>query len=261
MHCSIWSLFEFYNTCDTESPCPIRKQKSYKSPSSEEPWSLPQPPEEEQKKLLTFLETKEMILPVVFLCLAAVLPLSAGEEPESFHALSTSRPDQQKVIVDKHNALRRRVRPTASNMLKMVWNIPAAVNAQKWANQCTLSHSPPNLRKTNVQCGENIFMSTGPFSWANVVQTWYDEEKDFEYGIGAKKEGAVIGHFTQVVWWNSKEIGCAVAYCPNHQYKYYYVCQYCPMGNLRSSMKTPYKKGEPCGDCPHACENGLCTKL
>lgn len=41
-------------------------------------------------------------------------------------------------------------------------------------------------------------MSTGPFSWANVVQTWYDEEKDFEYGIGAKKEGAVIGHFTQV---------------------------------------------------------------
>lgn len=55
-----------------------------------------------------------------------------------------------------------------------------------------------NFLFSDVQCGENIFMSTGPFSWANVVQTWYDEEKDFEYGVGAKKEGAMIGHFTQV---------------------------------------------------------------
>ncbi|KAM6207454.1 cysteine-rich venom protein TEL1-like [Sarcoramphus papa] len=261
MRCSIWSLFESYNTCDAESPCPIRKQKNYKSPSSKEPQSLPQPPEEGRKKLLIFLETKEMILPVVFLCLTAVLPLSTGEEPESLNALSTSKAGQQKLIVDRHNALRRGVKPTASNMLKMEWCPQAATNAQKWANRCTLSHSPGNMRRTTVQCGENLFMSSAPFPWPDVVQAWYDEEKDFKYGTGAKTQGAVIGHYTQVVWYNSYQIGCAVAFCRNSKYKYFYVCQYCPMGNLRSSIQTPYKKGEPCGDCPNACENGLCTKL
>ncbi|XP_050749732.1 cysteine-rich venom protein pseudechetoxin-like [Gymnogyps californianus] len=219
-----------------------------------------------------------MILPVVFLCLTAVLPLSTGEvmsyvplplltlpssqhEPESLDALSTSKAGQQKLIVDRHNALRRGVKPTASNMLKMEWCPQAAKNAQKWANRCTLSHSPGNMRRTTVQCGENLFMSSAPFPWPDVVQAWYDEEKDFKYGTGAKTQGAVIGHYTQVVWYNSYQIGCAVAFCRNSKYKYFYVCHYCPMGNLRSSIQTPYKKGEPCGDCPNACENGLCTKL
>ncbi|KAM7118896.1 cysteine-rich venom protein TEL1-like [Ciconia maguari] len=261
MCCSTWSLFEFYNTCDAESPCPIRKQKSYKSHSGEELWSFPQPAEEGRKKLLIFLETKEMILPVVFLCLAAVLPPSTGKEPEGFDALSTSRAGQQKLIVDVHNTLRRGVKPSASNMLRMQWCPPAAQNAQKWANQCTLRHSPNNMRRTTVQCGENLFMASAPFSWSDVIQAWYNEEKDFEYGTGAKRPGAVIGHYTQVVWYNSYQIGCAVAFCPNSKYKYFYVCQYCPMGNILHSIRTPYKKGKPCGDCPNACENGLCTKL
>ncbi|KFO84019.1 Cysteine-rich venom protein piscivorin, partial [Buceros rhinoceros silvestris] len=175
------------------------------------------------------------------------------------NALSTSKPDQQKLVVDKHNALRRAVKPTASNMLKMKWSPAAAMNAQKWANRCTLRHSPSNMRKTNVQCGENLFMSTAPFSWPVVVQAWYNEEKDFKYGIGAITPGAVTGHYTQVVWSNSDEVGCAVAYCPNVTYKYFYVCQYCPAGNILNSIKTPYKAGKPCGDCPNACEDGLCS--
>ncbi|KFP75697.1 Serotriflin, partial [Apaloderma vittatum] len=174
-------------------------------------------------------------------------------------AVSASRADQQKLIVDRHNALRRGVKPTASNMMKMEWDPLASRNAQDWANQCTLNHSPANVRKTTVHCGENLFMSSAPFSWTGVIQSWYDEEKDFEYGMGAKTEGAVIGHYTQVVWYNTYKIGCGVAFCPNKEYKYFYVCHYCPSGNWISLMKTPYKAGEPCGDCPNACENGLCS--
>ncbi|NXS44819.1 CRIS2 protein, partial [Balaeniceps rex] len=176
-----------------------------------------------------------------------------------FNALLTSKADQKQLIVDKHNTLRRGVQPSASNMMKMEWSPPAATNAQNWANQCTLSHSPPEKRRTTVQCGENLFMSTAPFSWADVIQAWYNEKKDFKYGTGAKKTGAVIGHYTQVVWHDSSQIGCAVASCPNSKYQYFYVCQYCPAGNLLSSMKTPYKKGKPCDDCPNACEKGLCS--
>ncbi|NXJ82408.1 CRIS3 protein, partial [Trogon melanurus] len=145
-----------------------------------------------------------------------------------FAAVSTSRADQQKLIVDRHNALRRGVEPTASNMMKMEWDPLASRNAQDWANKCTLNHSPANLRRTTVQCGENLFMSSAPFSWPDVIQSWYDEEKDFEYGTGAKTQGAVIGHYTQVVWYNTNKIGCASAFCPNREYKYFYVCHYCP---------------------------------
>ncbi|NWT37562.1 CRIS2 protein, partial [Chroicocephalus maculipennis] len=176
-----------------------------------------------------------------------------------FDALSTSRADQQKVIVDKHNALRRGVKPTASNMLKMEWSSPAAKNAQNWANQCTLSHSPANMRKTTVVCGENLFMSTAPFSWPDAIQAWYDEEKDFAYGTGAKTPGAVIGHYTQLIWYNSYQIGCAVAYCPRSQFNYFYVCQYCPPGNNAMQIATPYKSGPKCADCPGHCDRGLCT--
>ncbi|NXY46815.1 CRIS3 protein, partial [Ceuthmochares aereus] len=174
-------------------------------------------------------------------------------------ALSTSKADQQKLIIDKHNALRRGVKPTASNMMKMKWSPQAAKNAQIWANKCTLRHSPANMRKTTVQCGENLFMSSAPFSWPDVVQAWYAEEKDFEYGIGAKTPGAVIGHFTQMIWYNSYKVGCAVAYCPKNQFNYFYVCQYCPAGNNPMQIATPYKSGPKCADCPGHCNKGLCT--
>ncbi|KFP05464.1 Serotriflin, partial [Calypte anna] len=174
-------------------------------------------------------------------------------------ALSTSRADQQQLIVDKHNALRRAVNPPARNMMKMEWNTAAAENAREWANQCTLRHSTAAMRATDKRCGENLYMSTAPSSWSRAIDAWYNEEKNFEYGTGANPEGSVIGHYTQVVWYNSYEVGCAIAYCPNKKFKYYYVCHYCPAGNLRHLIPTPYKKGEPCGDCPNACEDGLCS--
>ncbi|XP_064002799.1 cysteine-rich venom protein kaouthin-2-like isoform X2 [Pogoniulus pusillus] len=187
-------------------------------------------------------------------------PTNTCQEPEGFDALSTRKADQKKLIVDSHNALRRGVKPTASNMLKMEWSPAAANNSQSWASRCTLNHSPANMRRTTVGCGENLFMSTAPVLWSAVIQAWYDEEKDFTYGRGVKTPGAVIGHYTQVVWHNSHLVGCAVAFCPNEKYSFFYVCQYCPAGNLLSSIQTPYKAGVPCGDCPNACEKGLCIK-
>ncbi|NWI95390.1 CRVP protein, partial [Pitta sordida] len=175
------------------------------------------------------------------------------------NALSPSRAEQQKLIVDRHNALRRGVKPTASNMMKMKWYPLAAKNAQKWANQCTLNHSPPNSRRTDVLCGENLFMSSRPFSWSDVLQSWYSEVKNFKYGTGANPAGAMIGHYTQLIWYNSYQVGCAVSYCPTSSYKYFYVCQYCPAGNNAMQIATPYRSGPKCADCPGHCDKGLCT--
>uniref|UniRef100_A0A8C7ZBJ8 SCP domain-containing protein n=1 Tax=Oryzias sinensis TaxID=183150 RepID=A0A8C7ZBJ8_9TELE len=103
--------------------------------------------------------------------------------------------------------------------------------------------------KTSSVCGwgENLYMSSFKNSWTNVLQ----------YGVGSIN-GGVVGHYTQVVWCNSNQIGCAMAYCPNSTYKYFYVCHYCPPGNYQLSR--PYKSGPSCADCPSACENKLCCK-
>uniref|UniRef100_M9SZR9 CRiSP-Cyl-1 n=1 Tax=Cylindrophis ruffus TaxID=186578 RepID=M9SZR9_CYLRU len=199
-----------------------------------------------------------MIALIVLLSLAAVLQQSSGNS--DFAAESTSRIGKQREIVDKHNHLRRTVRPTASNMLQMKWNSNAAANAQRWANRCSFAHSPVSLRTIGeLRCGENLFMSSHPYSWSALIQAWYDEVKNFRYGIGAVPANAVIGHYTQVVWYNSHLIGCAVAHCPRSRFKYYYVCHYCPAGNIVGSIATPYKAGPTCGDCRSACVNGLCT--
>ncbi|XP_028296100.1 cysteine-rich venom protein latisemin-like [Gouania willdenowi] len=131
---------------------------------------------------------------------------------------------EQTEIVNKHNTLRRGVSPSASNMLKMSWNREASANAQRWANKCTMKHSPPSL---SSGCGENIYMSSKKDTWSEAIQSWYDEVKNWRYGVGSVN-GGEVGHFTQIVWYKSNQIGCAMAHCPNAGYKYFYVCHYCP---------------------------------
>nr|P0CB15.1 RecName: Full=Serotriflin [Protobothrops flavoviridis] len=177
-----------------------------------------------------------------------------------FASESANERETQKEILDKHNALRRSVRPTARNMLQMEWNFNAAQNATRWADRCSFAHSPQHLRTVGeLKCGENLFMSSHPFPWTRVIQSWYDENKNFKYGVGANPPNAVIGHYTQIVWYKSYLLGCAAARCPSSSYNYYYVCHYCPAGNIIGKIATPYKSGPPCGDCPSACVNGLCT--
>lgn len=49
-------------------------------------------------------------------------------------------------------------------------------------------------------------MSSDPTSWSHAIQTWFDEIKDFDYGIGPKYKDAVVGHYTQVRETNEKDI-------------------------------------------------------
>ncbi|XP_029452752.1 cysteine-rich venom protein-like [Rhinatrema bivittatum] len=175
-------------------------------------------------------------------------------------SLSTQNANVQQEIVDLHNKLRRNVMPPASNMLIMVWCDEAAEIAQQWANTCSIQHSTTDMRTLNGKiCGENLFMANFPDSWTDCIQTWYDEVQYFEYGTGETEPYVMVYHYTQVVWYKSHRIGCAISYCPNRVYKYFYVCHYCPAGNIENLINMPYRSGEPCGDCPNACDEGLCT--
>ncbi|KAE8605419.1 hypothetical protein XENTR_v10015126 [Xenopus tropicalis] len=198
---------------------------------------------------------------IAVLCLS-VLQRASAAAVFPFSSLSTRNATNRQKIVDIHNAYRRSANPTASNMLKMSWSIEAENNAKNWATTCNQYHSQPAARQiANITCGENLFMSSYPASWEEVIQSLHSEYDNFEYGVGAKAVGLVIGHYTQVMWYKSYRIGCYCTECPNDgvRLKYYYVCQYYPAGNYADRINYPYKSGPSCADCPDACDNGLCT--
>ncbi|XP_019124296.2 serotriflin [Larimichthys crocea] len=195
-----------------------------------------------------------------FLCVLGLVALQGSdcqENTDSSEGTIVGSSSDEWEILNKHNTLRRNVQPAASDMLKMSWDDEAAANALRWAKGCSMNHSLESDRTISGSgCGENLYQASHMNPWSDAIQAWYDEIKDWRYGEGSTN-GGVVGHFTQVVWAESYKIGCALAHCPNSEYKYFYVCQYCPPGNYQFAR--PYETGPPCGACPGNCENGLCT--
>ncbi|KAK9514284.1 hypothetical protein VZT92_027761 [Zoarces viviparus] len=167
-------------------------------------------------------------------------------------------PENTKVqteIVDVHNAFRREVQPTASDMLLMSYYEEVAASAQAWADKCILAHGAPSSHMLNgYELGENLFYSSSPHSWTDVINAWHGEASHYLYPNGSST-GQAVGHYTQVVWNSSYRVGCGVTLCPNNIY--FYTCHYYRAGNFKGWL--PYKAGPPCASCPNNCEDKLCT--
>ncbi|XP_068226914.1 cysteine-rich secretory protein 2-like [Palaemon carinicauda] len=169
----------------------------------------------------------------------------------------------QKKLVQFHNFFRSKVKPEASNMLAMSWSKKAAEDAQRWADACQLLIHDSAEGRTVEQygaCGQNIFVATHQVPWFFAVKTWWLEKDLFTYG--GTNDIFAVGHYTQMVWHSSHEVGCGLAFCANAKPKpfYNYVCNYCPIGNYLESLSKPYKSGTPCSDCPGQCKaDKLCT--
>ncbi|XP_060756952.1 cysteine-rich venom protein DIS2, partial [Neoarius graeffei] len=186
------------------------------------------------------------------LCVLSLLHLSST--CSVVNQLCPSLKAVQDEIVHIHNTFRREVVPTASNMLKMKWNEEVAASAQKWADTCAMAHGPTTSRMLgSYEMGENLFKASQALPWTDVVRAWHDEVANYNYSTGSIN-GKVVGHYTQVIWFSSYEVGCGVTKCGNN---YFYDCQYYRAGNYKGVP--PYSLGEPCSACPKACDNKLCT--
>jgi hypothetical protein len=138
-------------------------------------------------------------------------------------------PDNMKGMVDRHNYWRARV-----GVGPLAWSDELASYAQAWANElarrgCKMEHRP-DKGKWAQQYGENIYWSSGMKNEpADVVNSWASELKDYdEEKLQCRGPWYVCGHYTQVVWANTKEVGCGMARCGNAEI---WVCNYNPPGN------------------------------
>ncbi|KAJ7345697.1 hypothetical protein JRQ81_001647, partial [Phrynocephalus forsythii] len=198
-----------------------------------------------------------MLFLVILLPLAVVLQESLAQ-PKA--ALADIPAKIQMDIIDKHNAIRRRVRPPASNMLKMTWDPKASETAKQWASQCEEDISPPEERVVDgIYCGENVYQSTVPTSWGQIIEHWASKSSNFRYGTGPINNNTNESDlYTQLIWYNSHRVGCGAAICQKESIPFRYICHYCPAGNIKYLWRTPYKAGQPCGACPDSCEDKLC---
>lgn len=125
----------------------------------------------------------------------------------------------------------------------MTWNDNLAATAQAWANTCTDNDPPAGLIDHNdgrsdghpYYVGENVYGSSGASNPLGAVSSWASEVSDYTYATNTCAPGAVCGHYTQIVWATSVELGCAVSNCPGLTYSNSVVCNYGPGGNSGGS--------------------------
>jgi len=121
-----------------------------------------------------------------------------------------------------HNEIRARAGVPA-----LTWSDHLASLAGDWADSLLktgkFAHRPKN------RYGENVFEARGYRASANeVVAEWAAEAKDYDRAKNTCRPGAICGHYTQLVWRTTKQVGCAVARGPQREV---WVCNYNPPGN------------------------------
>ncbi|KNA24134.1 hypothetical protein SOVF_018700 [Spinacia oleracea] len=108
----------------------------------------------------------------------------------------------------------------------LVWNKTledfARSYAKKRALDCKLQHSESPIY------GENIAMSPGDLSATAAVDFWLTEKLDYNYGSNTCKDSC--GHYTQIIWKDTKSVGCAREKCRNGGT--FVTCNYYPPGNV-----------------------------
>lgn len=130
-------------------------------------------------------------------------------------------------ITERHNFWRQQV-----GQPPLIWSEELATEAQAWADElakrgCEMEHRP-HTGKWGTVHGENIFwaynMDVNP---KTVVDSWADERKFYQPATG-KCKGGVCGHYTQIVWKDTRQVGCGMAKCGAEEI---WVCNYDPPGN------------------------------
>jgi uncharacterized protein YkwD len=136
-------------------------------------------------------------------------------------------------FVDTLLAMHNRER-TRLGEAPLVWSGQLASDAQNWADHLAGTGTFAHMNGGRSGAGENIWRGTaGYYSTADMVGSFIDERTDFRPGRfpNVSKSGSWhdIGHYTQIIWPDTRMVGCAVA---RGQGEDVMVCRYWPAGNV-----------------------------
>lgn len=98
----------------------------------------------------------------------------------------------------------------------LTWSQDMADGMKDWVDGLTtgMVHSDSyHLPPPQGPAGENLAQSSGRITPETSVSMWYNEEHDCASLPGCQEgvNGAVVGHFTALVWKGAREMGCAIS--------------------------------------------------
>lgn len=130
-------------------------------------------------------------------------------------------------MLDQHNRAR-----AEQGLPPLAWNPKLAAAASAYAAELAATGS--FAHSDDEGQGENLWMGTrNAYAYAEMVKHWVDEKKAFRRGIApdlsTTGDWDDVGHYTQIVWKDTREVGCAVA---SDDADDYLVCRYYPAGNV-----------------------------
>src|ERR671917_2421878 len=146
--------------------------------------------------------------------------------PPSATTTGTMSADWANSILAVHNSER-----AAVGVPPLVWSDTLAASAQTWAEH--LSTIPEMVHSTNRPYGENIAgFFTDPTEPTGGTSLWVAEKQNWQGGVLTQENWYPTGHYTQMVWRNTQEVGCGAA-PPGAGGPAWstLVCQYNPPGN------------------------------
>jgi uncharacterized protein YkwD len=119
----------------------------------------------------------------------------------------------------------------------LIWSDSLAAGAQAWASKLaeldTLDHS-----KAEGAYGENLFSGSEGYTPADAAKDWLTEKDGYSGGAITMENFASVGHYTQMVWSSTTEVGYGVAKSTSGNV--YIVARYSPAGNFLGQK--PYKE-------------------
>jgi uncharacterized protein YkwD len=141
-------------------------------------------------------------------------------------------------ILRVHNAARAEV-----NVAPLKWNCKLADFAQTWVNKDVWEHSSSEARQQIIvgnYTGENL-AGAAP-SNTNIAtdgpKGWWEEKAFWNNNSGTCQANKVCGHYTQMVWSKTTEVGCGLNRKSSvmgddwRQNSAYLSCVYNPGGNI-----------------------------
>lgn len=136
---------------------------------------------------------------------------------------------EQAALLDQHNRYRTEV-----GVAPLTWSPALAASAQRWADHlsqrldCELEHEEGSGEGENLAFGLRVL---------DAPAHWYEERSDYDGSpVSAQARGGnwqAWGHYSQMVWSGTRELGCGAAACRGEDAGYVVtVCRYLPAGNI-----------------------------
>jgi len=150
-------------------------------------------------------------------------------------------------VLAAHNVVRQRAGLAPLNWSDGLAELASGRASELARGGCYIRHSPLSDRWQEsgfTYVGENLYkvVNMEP-TGVDVVDAWYAEVDDYNYGpvgadctercAGRAAPPCTLGHFTQVMWADTTDVGCALERCPGAKPQAFVaLCSYGPGGNI-----------------------------